>query len=252
MVSNDHTFSGPLYNPPQLFSSTVCDKGAWVVHMLRGVVGDADFFTILRRHAWDSAYGNVSTAGFQATCESVTGEDLDWFFQEWVYTDSGRPDYRFAWSALPAKGAATVRVTVRQAQSGALFKMPIPVGLVFASGDTTWHVLQDSLETQDFDLAAEPPAPTTWAVLGPSFPNPASSRMSIPFSLAAPGRVALRLYDASGRFVTTLFDGEARAGSFAAPWDGLDDSGRRVPAGIYFAHLSGAPGTLARKIALLP
>jgi aminopeptidase N len=277
MASNDHAFSGPLYNPPSLFSGTVYDKGAWVVHMLRGVVGDADLFTILRRHASDSAYGNVSTAGFQATCESVSGRDLDWFFQEWVYNDWGRPDYRYAWGVQPSKDASVVRVSVRQAQTGPLFRMPIPVALISAAGDTTWHVLEDSLVTQTFDIsvaeapvgfAFDPlgwvlknstsvsgvpdPRPAAWAALDPAFPNPATGPVSIRFALAASGRVALRLFDANGRLVRTVFDGNAGAGRTDVPWDGLDAAGRRVPAGIYFARLTGAQGDLAQKIAVMP
>ena len=277
LASNDHDFTGPLYNPPSLFSLTVYDKGSWVLHMLRGVVGDEDFFTILRTHATDSAYGNVSTAGFQATCEAVSGLDLDRFFEQWVYTDSGRPDYEYAWSVLPSEAAAAVRVSVRQVQSGPLFEMPIPVGLVLASGDTLWHVLQDSLAAQSFVLAtpeppvalafdpkgwilkhanettgAAPPVPIGWASLEPAFPNPASSEVSIPFALAAPGRVTLRVYDAAGRVVATLFDGPSREGRFTAVWIGLGRDGRRVSAGVYFARLSAASGTVARKIAFLP
>jgi flagellar hook assembly protein FlgD len=70
-------------------------------------------------------------------------------------------------------------------------------------------------------------------------PNPFQSRTTITFDLARSAPVSLVVYDVSGRRVRTLVDGAAElgAGAHTADWNGLDDGGRRVPAGLYFARL---------------
>jgi aminopeptidase N len=53
---------------------------------LRQEVGSRDFFVILRKWAQQNAYGNVSTRDFIRLSERVSGQDLDAFFQAWLYT----------------------------------------------------------------------------------------------------------------------------------------------------------------------
>jgi aminopeptidase N len=61
------------------------DKASWVVHMLRGVLGDEDFFAALQAWRQQFAYRSATTADFQQVCEQIWGGDLSWFFQEWIY-----------------------------------------------------------------------------------------------------------------------------------------------------------------------
>ncbi len=82
-------------------------------------------------------------------------------------------------------------------------------------------------------------------------PNPAFGRTTLRFTLPAPGRVALRVYDLSGRSVRTLADGALEAGLHAIQWNGLDDGGHRVAAGPYFVRLSNGARELARKITIV-
>ncbi|MFN8586856.1 MAG: FlgD immunoglobulin-like domain containing protein [Candidatus Eisenbacteria bacterium] len=71
--------------------------------------------------------------------------------------------------------------------------------------------------------------------------NPARGGAALRFGLASAGRVSVALYDAGGRRVRTLANGEFAAGEHAIAWDGCDDGGRAVAAGLYFAKLE-APG----------
>jgi putative hemolysin len=75
--------------------------------------------------------------------------------------------------------------------------------------------------------------------LDASAPNPFRPETVIGFELPAPERITLTIYDASGRVVRTLVDGERRrAGRHEAAWDGRDDGGRRVASGAYFYRLA--------------
>ena len=91
----------------------------------------------------------------------------------------------------------------------------------------------------------EGPVPVAATRLGPSFPNPLRAATSIPYELAAPGRVTLRVYDVSGRLIANLIDREAPAGRGLAAWDGRDAAGRRVASGAYYLALD-AGGRTAR------
>lgn len=78
-------FSHTLTDPGSfLFTRTVYDKGAWVLHMLRWEVGDSSFFKILRNYYETYKYSNASTQDFKNICEEVSGLNLDKFFDQWI------------------------------------------------------------------------------------------------------------------------------------------------------------------------
>jgi aminopeptidase N len=76
--------------PQFLFSGTVYDRGAMTLQALREKVGDDTFFRILRTWYGKYRYGNASTADFIAVAESVSRQQLDAFFQVWLY-EPGKP-----------------------------------------------------------------------------------------------------------------------------------------------------------------
>jgi hypothetical protein len=78
--------------------------------------------------------------------------------------------------------------------------------------------------------------------------NPFSRATAVAFELASPTRVKLAVHDLSGREVAVLLDGTRPAGRHVVPWDGLDRSGRRVGAGIYFATLEAGARRLQTKL----
>ena len=127
----------PIYDPPPgyIYSPTEYEKGGCVLHMLRFVVGDSTFFDILRTYGATYAYANAVTADFQAICEAESSQDLDWFFDQWIY-DQGFPEYDLLWSyaSQGAKGYV-LYVAVSQTQENApIFDMPVELGITTASG----------------------------------------------------------------------------------------------------------------------
>ena len=131
------------------------NKGSWVLHMLRHVVGDTDFFEILRTYYADPRYqyGTATTEQFRDLCEEVSGVDLDWFFHEWIYQEF-YPMYSYDWTFSPNGGLYDVNLTVRQLQTNFIFTMPIDVTVTTTAGDTTLVVF-NSLAAQDFTLTVE-------------------------------------------------------------------------------------------------
>ena len=98
--------------------------------MLRFVVGDSNFWNILKSYAQLYAYGNATTEDFKRVCENIYKGDLDWFFEQWIY-ESGYPIYQFGWGYI---GKNKVRIIVNQVQENfPLFRMPVELRFVFAT-----------------------------------------------------------------------------------------------------------------------
>ena len=79
-------------------------------------------------------------------------------------------------------------------------------------------------------------------------PNPLGRSASIRLSLPRDGWVRLSVYDLAGQRVRTLVDGERGAGGLAVTWDRADDTGRAVPAGVYFCRLEAEGTSVSRKL----
>jgi len=137
-------------------TGTVYNKGAWVMHMLRHVVGDADFFNTLAAYRAAYAHGFAVTDDFKAVAESVCSADLDWFFDEWVY-GRGSPSYRYGWEYKHDGNQHTLRLHMRQYQTAYnLFRMPIDITVVTDLGPQT-HVVWQALDWNWYVLPADGP-----------------------------------------------------------------------------------------------
>jgi aminopeptidase N len=75
-------------DPAHLFNGTIYNRGAMTLQALREKVGDATFFRIMRGWATRHRYGNVTTPQFIALAERESGQDLDHFFDVWLYQDA--------------------------------------------------------------------------------------------------------------------------------------------------------------------
>lgn len=75
-----------------LYQAIVYDKTALVLHTLRYVVGDNTFYEIMKEYRARYLFREPTIEDFIAICEDVYGEDLGWFFDEWLY-NPGVPDY---------------------------------------------------------------------------------------------------------------------------------------------------------------
>ena len=84
--------------------------------------------------------------------------------------------------------------------------------------------------------------------LQPARPNPFSGSTTILFDLPQGVDLGLRVYDVSGRAVRTLLDGRGKTGLNSVHWDGRDDDGNRIAAGVYFYRLTSGQFDATRKI----
>ncbi len=108
-------------------------KPAWVLHGLRHVVGDDVFFDIIAAYRAKYEYGSAITDELIAVAEDVWGDDLNWFFDTWIY-GIGAPEYRYAWEQNTVNGRTFVEVYLQQTQSGSYPNFPMPMDVVTRVG----------------------------------------------------------------------------------------------------------------------
>ena len=152
----------------RIFSSRLSyNKGSMVTHMLRWVMGDANFFQALQNYlnAPNLAFGYAVTTDLKSQLEAVHGSSLTEFFNDWVYLQ-GYPTY-----TINAQnwGAGQAKITVSQTQSNAsvsFFEMPLEIRLSGAGGLTHDVVVTHTSNGQEFVV------PVAFVITGVEFdPN---------------------------------------------------------------------------------
>lgn len=96
-----------------------------------------------------------------------------------------------------------------------------------------------------------PAAPRTGLLLRQNRPNPFNPATTFAYSLAAPGHVRIAVYDAAGRELAVLLDESCGAGAGEVNWQGRDDAGREVGAGVYFVKAAAGADTQLVKATLV-
>ncbi|HEY7543990.1 MAG TPA: M1 family aminopeptidase [Blastocatellia bacterium] len=119
----------PIHDPQikdlfQLLNANNYQKGGWVLHMLRRVMGEEKFFAAIRDYYRQHRDGNAMTEDLQRAMELHCGKPLDWFFKEWIY-ESGYPVYDARWRWDEA--TKELRLRIAQKQTGTTFRMPLDV-----------------------------------------------------------------------------------------------------------------------------
>jgi len=106
------------------------EKGGWVLHNLRGLLGDRAFFEGLRDYYAKHQDSIATTEDLRAALEKSSGKDLRAFFDRWIYK-SGHPIYQAFWKES-SKG--TIALTLRQNQSDEAFLQPVTVEIKTSKG----------------------------------------------------------------------------------------------------------------------
>ena len=135
----------------RIFSSRLSyNKGAMVLHMLRKKLGDTDFYQGLQNYldSPDLAYDYAKTEDFIDVMEATTGEDLDEFFNDWVY-NQGYPTYAVNWN----QDESQLQLMVSQTQSHAsvsFFEAEVPIRILGTFGESLDLVLNNTINNEQF------------------------------------------------------------------------------------------------------
>lgn len=250
-------------------------KACVVLHMLRGIVGDSTFFNILRTYSYDPsvAYGNAVTEDFQAIAENVSGLDLNYFFQQWIY-GVNYPTYSVVWSKNSLGGNLydlALKITQSSNSNPSFFTMPIQIKVNSSTGDTIITVFNNA-QVQNFNLtvANEPISitvdPNNWILktinsvvvgiedemqpqtfsLEQNYPNPFNPVTKIKFTLASNEYTTLKVYDIIGKEISTLVNNQMEKGHYEINFDASN-----LPSGVYFYTLNAGGYKETRKMILM-
>jgi aminopeptidase N len=118
------------YDAPQdMFDRHSYEKGGLVIHMLRKYLGDEIFFASIKYYLTTNPFKNVEVHQLRLAFEEVSGQDLNWFFNQW-YLAKGHPILNIDYSYDTA--LKTQKVTIRQEQNlqeFPLYQLPIEVDI---------------------------------------------------------------------------------------------------------------------------
>ncbi|MBN2411289.1 hypothetical protein JXQ31_06320 [candidate division KSB1 bacterium] len=275
----------PIYDPVYLWGSTVYEKGGWVLHMLRRAIGENNFWEMMRQYIHEFAYGNSTIDDFKRIAEQVSGQDLDWFFTQWIY-NSGFPELNVGWEMSKLQtDEYKILLTIEQKQKTEKF-YHLPVEILFKSEtaqklDTV--IVNRPVQSFDFTLQDKPDElvmdPDTWLLkkvniiarplppgfvenefnISQNYPNPfipGNHSAETYFNLQvakknAPHHVSLCLFNVLGEKVKTLLDKKMISGLYTFSWDGTDDNGIPVPSGLYFVRFKSNDVEIIKKLTLL-
>ena len=133
------------------------DKGGRVLHMLRKYVGDQAFFASLRDYLETHKFSSVEIHDLRLSFEKITGEDLNWFFNEW-FLNHGRPTLKidYSWNDSLKKEIVTIEQT-QDMQKNPLYKIPLLVDLYHDQKvDRKKIVIEKMKEDFSFQLPSTP------------------------------------------------------------------------------------------------
>ena len=124
--------SGRLEDYSPEYWAATAGKGAAVLQMLRDVMGDANFFKLLKAVPEKFAWRSINTDDFHAIAQDIHGQSLNYFFQQWIES-SGAPELKIKYTLLRVKNAQVgagdaqpgFRIMGTISQDLDLFRMPV-------------------------------------------------------------------------------------------------------------------------------
>jgi len=149
----------PVYDPAitdlmKLLNANNYQKGGWVLHMLRHIMGDEKFFAGIRDYYRTYRDRNALTEDLQRVMEFHFGQPLAWFFKQWIY-EPGYPQLDAVWRWND--GAKELTLQIEQTQAQTLFRLPLEVEFNFDKTSTRENVtVSERSQNFSFKLAARP------------------------------------------------------------------------------------------------
>lgn len=145
-IDKEDMFDGHSYN-----------KGGRVLHMLRNVVGDEAFFASLNRYLKDNEYQDVEIHNLRLAFEAVTGQDLNWFFNQW-FLDNGHPVLDIDHNYVDSLGIYELTISQTQdIEEYPVYRLPMAVDIWNGDQVERHNIVVDDTENLfTFTLSAEP------------------------------------------------------------------------------------------------
>jgi aminopeptidase N len=148
-------------DPDAVFDTYAYPRGGAVLHMLRTILGEDNWWRSINHYLTKYAHQPVETEQFRIAIEEATGQPMDWFFEQWLYK-MGHPIFRVTQDYDPAKKSLTLTVTQEQRPDPesqypqvVYFQTPVDIEIATASGARIERVQIAGKEEQTFTLAVD-------------------------------------------------------------------------------------------------
>jgi aminopeptidase N len=162
-----------LTDTNRILNQLVYQKGGWTLHMLRGQVGTDPFWAGIREYYKGFRDGNATSEDLRKVMEKQSGQDLGWFFQQWLKRP-GSPVVEGNWRYDATAKKVVVELT--QKQPGDPYRLPLEIGLTrdgVAAPKVTRVEFTKAAQTFEIDADTEPTAvtldPNTWVLMQATF-----------------------------------------------------------------------------------
>jgi len=122
---------------------------------------------------------------------------------------------------------------------------------IYAPGDVTVFHRGSPVRTRrdgDYVVSAQYEASSVPGVTIASYPNPFNTDTRIEITMARAGHLKVEIFDAAGRRVRSLWEGEASFGKQFVVWDGGNDKGNPVASGVYLVRAVSPDGVASLKL----
>ncbi len=158
----------------KLLNSNNYPKGAWVLHMLRGILGDEIFFQGIKEYYRKFLHSAILTEDFQRVMEETSGMDLSWFFQQWLH-EPGYPilSLEEIWeSKVGTNGSLKVRIRQTQKSDWPVYRIPTELCWERGQNEECRNIeltKKDQVFHFNFDVKPKHPAvidPDGWVLKG--------------------------------------------------------------------------------------
>ncbi|MBG9374972.1 M1 family metallopeptidase [Panacibacter sp. DH6] len=138
-----------------MFDAVSYEKGGRVLNMLRNYVGDSAFFKSLHKYLTDNKFKTGEAQQLRLAFEAVTGQDLNWFWNQWYYSN-GHPVLKIDYDYDEA--AKTAKVIIQQMQkTDNVFRLPIAIDLYTGASKQRYKVwLNNKTDTFSFSYTTKP------------------------------------------------------------------------------------------------
>jgi len=254
-------------------------KGAVVLHMLKGIMGDSLFFQLMKTYASDPkvAYGAATTANFESDAEKVYGSTLEYFFNEWIYGE-GYPHYSVSWNYNHINdNIYSVNLNISQTTNTnpSFFTMPIQIQVKTSASDTIVTIFNNrqnqlvsfnvkgtpqyinfdpnNLILKDISIidSVDLTKPQTFT-LYQNYPNPFNPSTLINYSIPVNSKgfipVKLIVYDELGNVVAKLVDKSQPAGTYSVKFP---PGNKHFASGVYYYQILAGSYSQTKNMVLI-
>jgi len=160
-------------HPDELFDAHSYRKGASILHVLRNTIGDTNFKNSLKEYLHTYQNSNAETDDFRKVCESITGKDLQEFFEQWVYR-KGHPVLDIEYSLIEKEKGKSLKIKIIQSQKEeeeeGEFVFPLEIRTVFSneSNDKEPEVIQISSKITEKEILIPETKSIFWISIDPN------------------------------------------------------------------------------------